>query len=60
MPSARPEDRKKYDEEIELTAVRLAQAYEEAHGANVRDVDSALAEPLASRTAPASISCPAA
>jgi len=38
VPSARPEDRRRYDEEIERVAAALAQAYEEAQCASVRDV----------------------
>jgi hypothetical protein len=40
MPSARPEDRRSYDEEVERAAMALARAYEEAQGAHVRDVST--------------------
>jgi hypothetical protein len=40
MPSARPEDRRSYDEEIERAAMALARVYEEAQGAHVRDVST--------------------
>jgi len=40
MPSARPEDRRSYDEEIEHAAMALARVYEEAQGAHVRDVST--------------------
>jgi hypothetical protein len=41
VPSETPEDQKRYDAEVETTAVRVAWAYEEASGATVRDVSKA-------------------
>lgn len=41
VPSSDPEDRKRYDEEVEGLAVRMAWAYEESLGAHVKDVSTA-------------------
>jgi hypothetical protein len=41
IPSGDPEDRKRYDRDVEMEAVRQAWAYEEAHGAVVTDVSTA-------------------
>ncbi|MGO9274785.1 MAG: helicase-related protein [Terriglobia bacterium] len=41
VPSDDPEDRKRYDEEVEALAVRMAWAYEESLGAHVKDVSTA-------------------
>jgi superfamily II DNA or RNA helicase/transcriptional regulator with XRE-family HTH domain len=40
VPSADPEERKRYDREIELIAMRFAAAHEEAEGRQVRDVST--------------------
>jgi superfamily II DNA or RNA helicase/DNA-binding XRE family transcriptional regulator len=40
MPSTVPEDRQRYDAEVEATAMRVARAHEEARGAIVRDVST--------------------
>jgi len=40
VPSNNPEDRKQYDQEIEMLAVKIAWAYEEGSGAQVRDVST--------------------
>ncbi len=40
IPSDDPEDRQRYDRNVELEAVRQAWAYEEAHGAQVTDVST--------------------
>lgn len=40
MPSSDPEDKKQHDKEIEATAVKFAWSYEEANGANVKDVST--------------------
>lgn len=41
VPSADPEDRKRYDEEVETLAVKVAWAYEESQQAQVKDVSRA-------------------
>jgi len=40
VSSSDPEDRKRHDEQIEAIAVKVAWAYEEAHGAVVKDVST--------------------
>lgn len=40
VPSADPEDRRRYDAEVEAAAVREAVAHEEGRGAKVRDVST--------------------
>jgi superfamily II DNA or RNA helicase/DNA-binding XRE family transcriptional regulator len=40
LPSSDPEDQKRRDKEIEMTAMRVAIAYEEAQGAIVKDVST--------------------
>jgi SNF2 family DNA or RNA helicase len=47
VPSVDPEDRLRFDADIEAIAVRIAWAYEEARGASVRDVS----KPLLARAA---------
>lgn len=41
VPSSDPEELKRYDEEIEVMAVKMAWAFEESLGARVRDVSTA-------------------
>ena len=41
VPSSDQEDRQRYDADVEAIAVRTVYAYEEAHGATVRDVSIA-------------------
>jgi hypothetical protein len=41
VPSNDPEDRKRYDEEVESLAVKVAWAYEESQDAHVKDVSTA-------------------
>ena len=41
VPSSAPEDRQRYDEEVEALAVKMAWAYEESLGARVKDVSTA-------------------
>ena len=40
LPSSDPEDKKRHDKEIELVAMRVTKAYEEAQGATVKDVST--------------------
>lgn len=40
VPSRDPEERRRHDADVELMAVRIARAYEEALGATVRDVST--------------------
>lgn len=40
MPSSDPEDRRRYDAEVEAAAMHIARAYEEARGAIVYDVST--------------------
>lgn len=40
MPSSDPEDRRRYDAEVEATAMRIARVYEEMNGATVYDVST--------------------
>lgn len=40
VPSSDPEDRRRYDEEVEALAVKMAWAYEEGLGARVHDVST--------------------
>ncbi len=40
VPSGDPEDRKRHDDQIEMIAVKVAWAYEEAQGGSIKDVST--------------------